>query len=240
MGRFLNAIKGLFNKWVRGIETANPEIVFNQAIDGHYAKRDELIRATAPVLREAKRNTALLESKRVDLIELNATIDQALHEGEDDVAADLMKNQQVLEDQIVDLENSLEASGEQIMEMKKSIRAFEGEAERLKQRKVHAIAQLQNAAAQKRAIKAYEGLSMDTDLKALEELETKIGEQVAEVAMRKELVTDGLDHKVKEIRERAKDKEAQARLLERKKALGLLTEGEDETGEVKEDQPANE
>ena len=81
------------------------------------------------------------------------------------------------------------------------------------------LATIANARARRRIQVALEGLSVESDLQALENVRQHVAELVAETRLDSELGDDGLERRIREIRDESRAEAARRELAEIKRRL---------------------
>ncbi|GIW22290.1 MAG: hypothetical protein KatS3mg068_1297 [Candidatus Sericytochromatia bacterium] len=109
----------------------------------------------------------------------------------------------------------------QAEEAKSNLIAFQAEIEKLKAEKEKMLAKRENALVQKKIQEQLSSLSVDADLKALTSVREDIQKLEAEVQVNKEIASQNLDVKLKNIKQKATNLAAKKRVRRIKKTNGI-------------------
>jgi phage shock protein A len=193
LGRLKGLLEGLFATWVRDRETRSPEAVYEQAIRERTRQYRELKQAVSGILYMRHKLEREIRERRTELTRLQADIARAVRRGDDEVALVLIPQKNLIR-------------------FRSAIRSLERE-------KVRALATLANAQARWRIQEALRGLSVDSEMEALESVREHISRLVAENRLDGELEDAGLQARMQEIREEARTEAARRELDELKRRL---------------------
>ena len=217
--RIGNLWSGFWSKWLKGVESGNPEAVYESAIEGRIERHAELKKAVSGILYLRNKTQSALEERQKELGEIQHQIPVAVEEGEDEAALVLIQKKGELTGQIAELQVELERVAAQAEESKRSLIAFQGEIEKLKREKDEMLAKKANAEARITIQETLDGLSTEADIRALESVRENIEKLQAEADIGTEIEGESLDDKLVRIREKAADANAQAELDELKKQM---------------------
>jgi phage shock protein A len=128
---------------------------------------------------------------------LNAASDSA----QDDLGVILVQKKKALEASVAELNQSLAQAKGDADEAKSSLMSVKAEIEKLKAEKDRMLAKFQSAQARLKIQGQLEGLSVDADVKALENVRSHIKNIEAEAKLSHELNQDDLDTKLKALRQ---------------------------------------
>ena len=217
--RIGNLWKGFLSLWVSDMETRNPEAVYESAIEERIKKHRELKKAVSGIVYLRNKLSTELETKERELKEVNFQIPVAIEEGEDEAALVLIQKKDELTKQIESLRIELDKVGGQAEDAKQGLVAFAGEIAKLKREKEEMLAKKQTAEARISIQSSLDGLSMDADIKALDNVREHIGKLQAEADVGSEVENDSLDAKLARIKAKAGDASARSQLAEYKKQM---------------------
>jgi len=217
--RLANVWKGFLSLWVSDIENRNPEAVYESAIDERIKKHRELKKAVSGIVYLRNKLSDELEQKEKELNEIQAQIPIAVEEGEDDVALVLIQKKDELTVAIAGLKVEVEKVAQQAEEAKQGLLAFQAEIEKLKGEKDEMLAKKATAEARIQIQETLDGLSMDADIKALDNVRESIHKMQAEADVGTELGEESLDDKLSKIKAKAANVQAKQQLDELKKQM---------------------
>lgn len=218
--RFRALLRGIFGVWVRDRERENPQAVYEQAIQERTRQYRELKQAVAGILYMRNKIQADLAERRAEVAQLREDIRRCVERGEDDLALALIGQRQAIDEEIARSEQELQAVSHEASEAKTNLVRFREEIRSLEREKVRILATLANARARRRIQEAFEGLSVDADMRALESVREYVARVSTEGRLSQELEEDGdLRRRVKAIRSEAETEAQRAELEELKRRL---------------------
>jgi phage shock protein A len=218
--RFRALIRGAFGTWVRDRERENPQAVYEQAIQERTRQYRDLKQAVAGILYMRNKIQADLAERRAEVTQLREDVQRCVERGEDDLALALIGQRQNVDEEIARAEQELQAISHEAKEAKGNLIRFREEIRSLEREKVRILATLANARARRRIQEAFEGLSVDADMRALESVREYVARVSTEGRLTKELEEDGdLQRRVRAIRSEAETEAQRAELEELKRRL---------------------
>ena len=217
--RLHSLVSGFFGLWLKDRETSSPQIVYEQAINDRVRQYAQLKQAVAGILYMRNKLEAETQERRRELSRAQSLIKRAVQDGDDELAVRMIEQKDLLlgdierdRRELQDVENEVEAA-------KANLITFRGEIRALEREKVRMMAQLANAQARKRIQEAIDGLSVDSDMQALENVREHVSRLRAEGNIERELGDEGLRTRVRAIREEARTEGARRELAELKRRL---------------------
>ena len=166
--RVANLWNGFWSLWISDKEKANPEAVYEAAIDERIKKHRDLKKAVSGIVYLRNKVTADLDTKQKELKEVNAGLPIALESGDDEIALVLLQRKNELEKAIEGLTAEQEKVNKQADDAKQALVQFQAEIEKLKRERDEMIAKKATAEARIKIQESLDGLSTDADIKALE------------------------------------------------------------------------
>lgn len=215
--RLGNLWKGFLSIWISDAEKAHPEIAYENAINAMVEKYSGLKRATAGLIRRREEIEARFAQQNKELAQVTADLDTAIATNQDDLALVLIQKKQQLEQDVGTLREELALAMKEADSAKASILSVQGEIKKLKSEKDQMMARLRSAEAKLRIQQQLEGLSVEADVKALENVREHIKTTVAEANLNQELSGSDLDNRLAALRAQTGDVTARSE-LERMKA----------------------
>lgn len=225
--RLSNIWKGIISNWVSDVETANPEAVYESAIEERIKKHRELKKAVSGIVYLRNKLSAELEQKEKELKEVEMQIPIAVQDGEDDVALVLIQRKDELTAKIAETQVELEKVAAQAEEAKSGLITFQAEIEKLKRERDTMLAKKANAEARIKIQESLDGLSTDADIKALDNVRTNINKLQAEADVGGEIKGESLDAKLAKIKEKTSNTAAKAQLEEMKKQMAARKQAQE-------------
>lgn len=210
--RMYNLWKGFLSIFVGRVEEKHPEIAYENAINAMTEKYAKLKSAAAGLIKHRAKLEAKIEKGRVDLEEVRLQVQVAVDEGEDEVAVTLLERQDELESALAEYERDLEQAAKDADTAKDSLRSIKGEIEKLKRERDKVVAQIKDAEARKQIQEQLDGLSVDEEVKALDNVREYAEKVRAEVKIGDELKEESLEGKLAAIKAKTGSAKAKARL----------------------------
>lgn len=198
--RLANLVRGFMSLFVTGIEQQHPEIAYENAINTMVEKYNKLKNATAGLIRLREDAADRLQKAQAQQHELTAMLEQAMAEGQDDIAVELIERKDAIDAEIASLQAEMEAAEKDVGTAKTALTEVKGEIAKLKAEKDRMLAKMQSAQARVRIQDQLEGLSVDAELRALENVRTGIKDTIAKAKLGDELRESDLDVRLKSLR----------------------------------------
>lgn len=217
LARLANLWRGFLSIWISDQEKQHPEIAYQNAIDAMIEKYTALKRAAAGLIRRREELEGRYQEAGRELAQVQADLDTAVATGQDDLAVVLIQKKQQLEAEGASLKGEMDAAVREADSAKSSLLQVQGEIKKLRAEKDQMIARLRSAEAKLRIQQQLEGLSVEADVKALENVREHVRTVVAESNLNKELAGSDLDARLAALRSQTGEASARAE-LERLKA----------------------
>ena len=219
--RFGSLVRGLFSGWVRGGENRNPEVVYEQAIEGRVRQYRELKQAVAGILYMRGKLEAEINERRAEIARLHDDIRRSVRQGQEPLAVTLISQKQAMFEELERAEQELEGVRTEAADAKENLVRFREEIRALVREKGRMLATLANARARRRLQHAIDGLSVDAEMAALESVREHIGRLSSEGDIDKELGEDGgMRQRLRVFRDEARHEAARAELAQVRAELG--------------------
>ncbi len=218
-GRFRSLLRGMFSTWLQDSENENPRAVYEQAINERTKQYRQLKEAVAGILYMRNKLEAEITERRAEIARIHDDIRRAVRRGSDELSLTLIARKQSLMDELERAERELESVRSEADEAKHNLVQFRDEIRSLMREKNRMLATLANAQARRRIQEALEGLSVDAERKALENVREHIARISTEGALEREIGDAGLRVRLRAIRDEARDEAARKELAEMKQQL---------------------
>jgi phage shock protein A len=225
IARLANLWRGFLSLWISDQEKAHPEIAYENAINSMVEKYSGLKRATAALIRRREEIEQRFTDQNRELVQISADLETAVATNQDDLALVLIQKKQQLEQEVGSLKGELDLAMKEADSAKSSILQVQGEIKKLKAEKDQMMARLRSAEAKVRIQQQLEGLSVEADVKALENVREHIRNTVAEANLGKELAGSDLDARLSQLRAQTGEVSARSE-LERLKAARAAQQGQ--------------
>jgi len=209
---------GMFSAWIRDREASSPDAVYERVIGERVRQYAELKRAVAGILYMRNKIEGEIRDRRAELARLHADIARAVDKNDDEVAVVLITQKDGLLQDLERSEKELDEVSAECESAKTNLVKFRAEIRNLEREKLRMLAALANARARKRIQEAFEGLSTEGEMRALESVRGEIERMKAESRIDVDM-DSGLEKRVRAIRDEAKLDAARRELEELKRRL---------------------
>src|SRR5258706_2963876 len=172
--RLSNLWKGFVSLWISDIEKEHPEIAYENAINSMIEKYTKLKKATAAIIRRREDVSERFASQTKELAQVSADLNVAVETGQDDLAVVLIQKKNAIEKEVADLKADLDAAGKDAESAKSALVQVQNEIKKLKSERDTMLAKMASAQARIRINDQLEGLSVDAEVKALDNVREHI------------------------------------------------------------------
>ncbi len=218
LARLRDLVNGLFSVWIRDQEAQSPDAVYERVIDERVRQYADLKRAVAGILYMRNKIEGEIRDRRAELARLHSDIARAVERNDDEVAVVLITQKDSLLQDLERSEKELDEVSAECESAKGNLVKFRAEIRNLEREKVRMLAALANARARKRIQEAFDGLSTEGEMRALESVRGEIERMKAESRIDVDM-DSGLEKRVRAIRDEAKLEAARRELDELKRRL---------------------
>ena len=224
LARLRSLLSGRFALWVRERESASPHVVYEQAIAGRLRQYAELKDAVAGILYLRNKLEGEILERRAELARLVGDVQRALRRGDEGMGLALVARRQELAAELERAERELVALRDEAESAKQNLLRFREEIRGLEREKGRALAVWAGAQARRRVRAVLEGLSVEADVRALEDLREHIARLATESQLDGELdlatgVGLGVHARVRAIRDEARLEAARQELDDIKRRM---------------------
>lgn len=199
--RMSNLWSGFVSLWISDVEKRHPEIAYENAINSMATKYIRLKTATAAIIRRRDEITYRLDGATKELDRVKVDLEAALATGQDDLALVLIEKKNILEENLKEMNAEMAQAKMDADDAKASLVSVKQEIGKLKSEKDRMLAKMQSAEARLKIQEQIEGISVDAEVKALENVREHIKTRVAEASLGKELADSDLDQRLKKLRD---------------------------------------
>jgi len=214
--RLGNLWRGFLSLWISDVEKQHPEIAYENAINSMIAKYTKLKTATAAIIRRREDIDARNGKAKSDLAEVEGQLAAALDTSQDDLAVVLIQKKNALEKELAELRDELNLAQKDADSAKSSLITVQSEIKKLKAERDSMLAKMQSAQARIKIQEQLDGLSVDAEVKALDNVRDHIKTTIAEANLGRELSESSLDSRLEALRNQAGDVQARQQLAEMK------------------------
>ena len=199
-GRLGNLWRGFVSLWISDVEKKHPEIAYENAINSMVAKYTQLKKATAAIIRRREDVESRLSVASKELAQVEADLNTAVETNQQDLGIVLLQKQKALSTEVAELKAEAEAAVKDADSAKASLVQVQAEIKKLKAEKDSMLAKMHSAQVKVRIQEQLEGLSVDNEVKALDNVREHIKNTIAEANLGKELGESDLDARLKALR----------------------------------------
>lgn len=226
--RLGNLWKGFLSIWISDVEKEHPEIAYENAINSMVEKYTKLKTATAAIIRRREDIDERLKKATRELAQTEAELNAAVETGQDDLAVILIQKKNQLEADVAEMKADMDTASKDAEAAKSSLLQVQGEIKKLKAERDTMLARMQSAQARLKIQEQLDGLSVDAEVKALENVRDHIKTTVAAANLGKELSETSLDSRLAALKTQAGDVQAKQQLaeLKAKKAAAQAAAGQ--------------
>lgn len=214
--RISNLWKGFLSLWVSDLETKHPEVAYENSINSMIEKYGQLKKATASIIRRREDIAARLHKELKEFEQISNDLNTAIETEQDELALVLIGKKNALNGAVTELREELEAANNDAEGAKRALLSVQAEINKLRAEKDRMLAKMQSAQARIKIQEQLEGLSVDAEVKALDNVRENINTLAAEAKMGAELAGESLDGKLAELRRQTGDVAAKKKLEEMK------------------------
>jgi phage shock protein A len=214
--RLANLWKGFLSLWISDIEKEHPEIAYENAINSMVGKYSKLKTATAGIIRRREDLDERYKRATSELAQTEAELDTAVSTNQDDLAVILIQKKSQLAVDVAELKTEMETARNDADSAKSSLLGVQSEIRKLQSERDSMLAKMQSAQARIKVQEQLDGLSVDAEVKALDNVRQHIKTTIAEANLGKELSESSLDSRLAALRTQTGDVQARQQLAELK------------------------
>jgi phage shock protein A len=214
--RLGNLWRGFLSIWISDVEKEHPEIAYENAINSMVEKYSKLKSATAAIIRRREDTSERFQKATKELVQTEAELGVAMDTNQDDVALILLQKKNQLNSDVAELRAEMDGAQRDADSAKTSLISVQGEIRKLQAERDSMLAKMQSAQARIKIQGQLDGLSVDAEVKALENVREHIKNTIAEANLGKELSESSLDAKLAAVRAQVGEVQAKQQLAELK------------------------
>jgi phage shock protein A len=214
--RLGNLWRGFLSIWISDVEKEHPEIAYENAINSMVEKYSKLKSATAAIIRRREDTSERFQKATKELVQTEAELGVAMDTNQDDVALILLQKKNQLTSDVAELRAEMDGAQRDADSAKTSLISVQGEIRKLQAERDSMLAKMQSAQARIKIQGQLDGLSVDAEVKALENVREHIKTTIAEANLGKELSESSLDAKLAAVRSQVGEVQAKQQLAELK------------------------
>src|SRR6266545_1871439 len=166
--RLANLWRGFLSLWISDIEKEHPEIAYENAINSMVVKYSKLKTATAGIIRRREDIDERYKRANAELLQTEAELDTAVSTNQDDLAVILIQKKNQLTTEVTELKAEMESARSDADSAKGSLLGVQSEIRKLQGERDSMLAKMQSAQARIKVQEQLDGLSVDAEVKALD------------------------------------------------------------------------
>jgi phage shock protein A len=198
------------------LEKDHPEVAYENSINAMIEKYQTLKKATAAIIRRREDVEGRLQEKEKELAQVEADLETAVDTEQDDLALVLINKKDALTSEVGELTEELEQAKQDADDAKASLLNVQSEINKLRSEKDRMLAKMASAQARMQVQQQLDGLSVDAEVKALDNVREHINNVAAESRLNKEIQGETLENRLQKLRRQTGDVTAKKQLEEMK------------------------
>ena len=224
--RLGNLWKGFLSIWISDIEVEHPEIAYENAINSMIGKYAKLKSATAAIIRRREELDDRFKKANADLAQTEAELNTAVETNQDDLGVVLIQKKNQINADLADLQTDMQTAHSDAQSAKTSLLGVQSEIKKLQAERETMLAKMQSAQARIKIQEQLDGLSVDDEVRALDNVRTHIRNTIAEANLGKELSDSSLDSRLAGLRSQVGDVQAKQELAAMKARKAAQQQGQ--------------
>ena len=201
--RIANLFRGVLSLFVSDMEKANPQVVYENAINAMIKKFELARNAVASIIANRQVAEQRLKQAQTEKEQVDRDLEAAVNTGDEELGTMLIQKQEQLAGIIASASADLQRLSSQAEESKGMLTQFKGEIDRLKAERDEQLARQATAKAQIQIQDQLSGLSVDAEIRALDNVREGINQTVAKAELNSEMAGTDVDVRLKKLRETA-------------------------------------
>ena len=172
--RLANLWRGFLSLWISDVEKAHPEIAYENAINSMIEKYSKLKSATAAIIRRREDLDERVKKAHAEMVQTEAELNVAVETNQDDLAVILIQKKNQLSALLEELKTDAQTAQRDADGAKAALIGVQGDIRKLKAERDTMLARMQSAQARVRIQEQLEGLAVDAEVKALDNVREAI------------------------------------------------------------------
>jgi phage shock protein A len=214
--RLANLWRGFLSLWISDIEKQHPEIAYENALNSMVGKYAKLKAATAAIISRREEIDTRFQAATREMAQVEAQLTAAVETNQDDLSVLLIQKKNQLAQELNELQAELGTAHKDADSAKSSLLNVQGEIRGLKAERDSMLAKFRSAEARIRIQEQLDGLSVDAEVKALDNVREHIKNTIAQANLGKELADTSLDARLEKLKSQTGDVQARQQLAELK------------------------
>lgn len=194
--RIFNLFRGLLSGKVDDMEKKQPAVAYQNSIDAMVEKYGRLKSSSAAIMRRREDLDTRRKTAETKLSEVNRQLEQAIVLNQDDLGGILIQKKEELEGSLLQINEQWQQAVKEADNAKQTLMEVKAEIESIKAEKDQMLALLDSSAARTHIRDQLSGLSVDEEIRALDNVRNHIKNKVAEANLTDELEESDLDRRL--------------------------------------------
>lgn len=229
VGRFMNFVKGLFWQGQRSLEQANPEAVYEMAINKMKDQYQKMQTAVGRLAAERNKLRSTVEQKSKQLRQVEAELEGALSEAAagnieaQELGEDLLNEKEALDGELNHLRSELVNSEKMVSDYLAKLRDLESRTKQMASKRDAMVAKLQSAQARKSFNDMVSGMSTTAEEGAVSDIDKYIDSVAAQADISDEMSGATREEKRRQLREKVRESASKSKfqaMLEARQQAG--------------------
>jgi len=201
--RIANFFRGVLSLFVSDLEKSNPQVAYENAINAMIEKYERARNAVASIIANRQVAEQRLKKAQAEKEQVDRDLEAAVNTGDEELGTMLIQKQEQLANIVASATADLARLSNQADESKAMLTQFKGEIDRLKTERDEQLARQATAQAQLQVQDQLSGLSVDAEIRALDNVREGINQTVAKAALNNEMAGTDVDARLKKLRQTA-------------------------------------
>ena len=226
--RLANLWRGFLSLWIADVEKAHPEIAYENALNSMVGKYAKLKAATGAIIARREEIDGRYQAATRELKQVDGQLAAAVESNQDDLSVLLIQKKNQLAQDLTELQGELDTAHKDADSAKSSLLNVQSEIRNLKAERDSMLAKFRSADARMRIQEQLDGLSVDAEVKALDNVREHIKATIAQANLGRELSESSLDARLEALKSQAGEVQARQQLaeLKAKKAAQQAAQGQ--------------
>jgi phage shock protein A len=214
--RLANLWRGFLSLWIADVEKGHPEIAYENAINSMVEKYAKLKAATAAIIARREEIDGRYQAATRELKQADGQLAAAVESNQDDLSVLLIQKKNQLAQDLTELQGEMDTAHKDADSAKSSLLNVQSEIRDLKAERDSMLAKFRSADARIRIQEQLDGLSVDAEVKALDNVREHIKTTIAQANLGRELSESSLDARLEALKSQAGEVQARQQLAELK------------------------
>jgi phage shock protein A len=185
------------------VEKKHPEIAYENAINSMVEKYSKLKRATGAIIRRREDVNERLQKASTALQRVEQDLNTAVATDQRELGLILLQKKNTLTAEVAELSGELQSAVKDADSAKSSLLQVQSEIKKLKAERERMLAKMASAEVRLRIQEQLDGLSVDGEVKALDNVRSHIKDTIAQANLGDELGESDLDQQLQKLRQKS-------------------------------------